>query len=108
MANKTQTLRPGDPDDLICDTCPERWTFRGSVTRTHESARVAGWHIFTEENRPPRKLCPTCIGTPRTRAPKVDVMDGQADMLADLAQTMNYVVVRAEKKKKGKGGREMS
>lgn len=97
MANKVVTLRPGDPDDLICDTCPERFTFRGSVARTIDAARVAGWHIHPEDRK---RLCPTCVGTPRTQAPRVAVMEGQTDVLAELNITWEPVVKRK--------GRELS
>lgn len=94
MASKTQTLRPGDPDDLICDTCPERFAFRGTIARTIDAARVAGWHVHPEDRK---KLCPACVGTPRSKVPRVDVMEGQSDVLTELNITWEPVV-----KKKGR------
>ena len=100
------TAIPADPEDVHSDTCSNRPADRGSGYRTRESARVAGWHIHQEPDLTWRTLCQMCIGTPRTRLPQVEVMKGQADLLADL----NVVLTQVPKvvKKRGTGGREMS
>lgn len=101
MPTKTrQTIVPADPDDLICDTCPERFPYKGDTFRTFEAARIKGWHIYQKvemqldkvtgfqigPNRVyTRILCPTCIGTPRSKLPPPPVvLEGQADILEDL------------------------
>lgn len=117
MTTTKQVVIPGDPDDLICDTCPNRYASRGDTYRTFESARVAGWHIYQRvqiqfslssgEGRnlvETRILCPSCIGTPRTRAPKMPELEGQSDILGHLG----IEVTPLTGVKKGKKGREMS
>lgn len=94
----TKTLIPNDPEDLVCDTCPNRYRFRGTGYRTRESARVAGWHIHQQENLDFRVLCPECIGTPRSRIPVPPILEGQSDILTELGVTWTPV-----QKKKGKG-----
>jgi len=103
MPTKLRTVIPGDPEDLICDTCPNRFAFRGTGMRTRESARVAGWHIHQEPNLDFKILCPECIGTPRTRIPAPPVLPGQTDALMELSVTMIPIV---KKDRRGKG-REM-
>jgi hypothetical protein len=96
MPPKTRTTIPADPDDLYCDTCPERFTSRGGKWRTIEVARVAGWHIYIgpgiggqhQENY----LCPGCVGTSRTRIPAPPVLEGQTDVLAELSITWEPVI----------------
>lgn len=121
MPTKTkETLIPADPDDLICDTCPNRYASRGDPWRTFESARVAGWHIYqaiqlkvsSSGGQPmgpaqvnTRILCPECVGTPRSKLPPAPlVLEGQADILEDLGVEVRSV----EKEKKNRKGREMS
>lgn len=112
-----QTIVPADPDDLICDTCPNRYASRGDTYRTFESARVAGWHIYqnvqarlsrssgsSEVRVDTRILCPSCIGTSLSRVPAPPVLEGQADILEDLGME----VTQPTKEMKGKKGREMS
>ncbi len=111
MPTKTkETIIPGDPDDLICDTCPERFASRGDLWRTFEAARVKGWHIYQRVQTQytqstgemlnlvdTRILCPECVGTPRSKPPPPPVvLEGQADILADL----NITVEPVEKEKK--------
>jgi hypothetical protein len=107
------TIIPGDPGDLLCDTCTNRYADRGGRERTDESARVAGWHIYRgwsyQPTQPPstfitRILCPQCIGTNRTRIPAPPVLPGQEDILA----TLGIEVEPPKQQKKGKKGREMS
>lgn len=74
---------PAHPDDLHCNTCPEIYPFRGSHTATWDLARTNGWHIMPDGARL-RLLCPNCIGTSRTRLPKVTNFEGQADIFDDL------------------------
>lgn len=100
------TAVPADPGDIHCDTCSNRHADRGTGYRTRESARVAGWHIHQEPDLTWRILCPTCIGTPRTRLPVVEVMKDQGDLLEDLDVTLTQVPKVI--KKRGSGGREMS
>lgn len=117
MPTKTVTKIPGDPDDLICDTCPQRFGYRGDLWRTFEAARVAGWHIYQRVQVQYRQstgeavnlvdtriLCPSCIGTNRIRIPAPPVLEGQADILEELQVSVEPVA----KSKKGKKGREMS
>lgn len=105
MPQKTVTQIPSDPDDLICDTCPTRYSYRGSVLRTRESARAAGWHILEGPLAlAVRALCPECIGTHRSRTPAPPVLEGQSDLLEDLGITPEPV----QKETKGKKRREMS
>jgi hypothetical protein len=108
------TVIPADPDDLICDTCPERYPSQGDVLRTFESARVKGWHIYQnvmikysrgtgerDFDVDTRILCPKCVGTPRSQLPPAPtVLEGQADILEDL----NIHVEPVEKEKKPKKG----
>lgn len=75
----TKTAMPAHPDDVHCDTCPETYPFRGSEYLTRDLARSAGWHIYPGVRV--QALCPACIGTPRSRLPKVQNFDGQADIL---------------------------
>lgn len=98
MPTKTKAVViPADPDDLICDTCPERFPYKGDTYRTFEAARVKGWHIYQKVqfqlvNGQPqpvvvetRILCPVCVGTPRSKLPPPPaVLEGQADILEDL------------------------
>jgi len=42
----TTVVIPSDPDDLVCDTCPNRYPYKGNLLRTFEAARVRGWHIY--------------------------------------------------------------
>lgn len=105
MPQKTKTQIPSDPDDLICATCPERYGYRGDAARTRASARVAGWHILEGPlGLTVQAVCPTCVGTPRTRIPAPAVLEGQADILEDLGIELE----RKEKPRKGTKGREMS
>lgn len=111
MVSTRRVVVAGDPDDLFCDTCPNRYASRGSAERTIESARVAGWHVYVGPSGPflsgviTKPLCPDCVGTPRTQAPRVEVMPGQTDMLTEL----NFTITPVVKGKRGKGkGREMS
>lgn len=111
MVSTRRVVVAGDPDDLFCDTCSNRYASRGSTERTIESARVAGWHVYTGPSRVPlrdyviKPLCPDCVGTPRTQAVRVEVMPGQTDMLTEL----NFTITPVVKGKRGKGkGREMS
>lgn len=113
-----KTPRPPGPDDLLCDTCPERFAPRATQAQTDERARVAGWHIYrgyayhnTDLAFPDatatfitRILCPQCIGTNRTRIPAPPVLEGQSDILADLGVT----VEPQQKERKTRKGREMS
>lgn len=118
MTNQKQTIIPADPDDLICDTCPERFPYAGDMYRTFERARVRGWHIYqhiqaamTRGDDPAgtvnvhvetRILCPTCIGTPRSRLePGPAVLEGQADILEDL--DIHVKPVEKEQKQPRKG-----
>lgn len=119
MVNQKLTILPADPDDLICDTCPERFPYKGDTYRTFEAARVKGWHIYqhiqatlSRETYGPvgpatvdtRILCPQCIGTPRSRLePPPVVIEGQADILEDLG-----VEVTVEKETKPKKGRTVN
>ena len=111
MPTKTKAVViPADPDDLICDTCPNRYPYQGETLRTFESARVKGWHIYQQVTaRGSRStgessvriftkvLCPECVGTPRSKLPPPPaVLEGQADILEDL----NYQVTPVEKEKK--------
>lgn len=109
-----QTLLPADPDDLVCDTCPERFPYKGDTYRTFEAARVKGWHIYQHivatytragdpagvvRNIDTRILCPQCVGTPRSQLPAAPtVLEGQADILEALA-----VTAEEEKKPPEKG-----
>lgn len=106
-----KTILPADPDDLICDTCGDRYPYRGDLYRTFEAARVRGWHIYQnvtvvhirstgEEDvkLDQRILCPACIGTPRTREPAPPVLEGQADILEDL--DIQVTPVEREKKRR--------
>lgn len=105
MPQKTKTQIPGDPDDLICATCPERYSYRGDAARTRASARVAGWHILEGPlGLTVQAVCPTCVGTPRTRIPAPAVLEGQSDILEDLGVTLEP----QQKPRKGTKGREMS
>lgn len=115
---KKKTQIPADPDDLICDTCPNRFTYRGDTFHTFESARVKGWHIYqhivatytrgddpagTVRNIDTRILCPDCVGTPRSRLePPPPVLEGQGDMFDVLGITAQPV----EKERKHRKGKE--
>lgn len=116
MPTKTkQTVIPADPDDLICDTCPQRYPYRGDTLRTFESARVKGWHIYqhvkVEMSRSTghrdatvvtRILCPECVGTPRSKlSPAPLVLEGQADILEDLDIQVNPVEKEKKPPKRG-------
>lgn len=103
---------PGDPDDLICDTCPERFAYAGDLLRTFERARVRGWHIYQHIQAQfhrstgevtnlvdTRILCPSCIGTPRTRVPPPPVLEGQSDILDDLGVEVKLVEKEKNPKK---------
>lgn len=110
-----QTVIPADPNDLICDTCPERFAWKGDMLRTFESARVKGWHIYHEVLARYHKdtgqreietitktLCPSCVGTPRSKLPPPPVvLEGQADILEDLA--IEVTPVEKEKKQPKRG-----
>jgi hypothetical protein len=110
-----KTILPADPDDLICDTCPERFPYAGDMFRTFERARVRGWHIYQHiKVEVPRTigepvttvdtriLCPACIGTPRSRPePAPLVLEGQADILADLDITVEPVEKEKKQPKRG-------
>lgn len=110
MATKQKTAIPQDPDDLICDTCPERFGFRGTLAKTDERARVGGWHIYrgyayqrvedTVRTFITRILCPNCIGTNRTKIPAPRVLEGQADILADLGVQVSEEEKPAPSKRK--------
>jgi len=106
----TTVVIPSDPDDLICDTCPNRYPYKGDLLRTFEAARVRGWHIYqhiqTQYTQSTgeminivdtRILCPECVGTPRSKLPPPPkVLEGQADILEDL----DIQVTPVEKEKK--------
>ena len=105
MPQKTRTQIPGDPDDLICATCPERYSYRGDAARTRASARVAGWHILEGPlGLTVQAVCPGCVGTNRTRIPAPPVMEGQVDVFEELGITPEPI----HKPRKGTKGREMS
>lgn len=89
------------------------------MLRTFEAARIQGWHIYQhvqvrysqstgarDFDVDTRILCPSCIGTPRSRPnPPPPVLEGQADILEDL----NINLEPAEKEKKPrKGGKAVS
>lgn len=116
MPPKTKAVViPADPDDLICDTCPERFGFKGDLMRTFEAARVKGWHIYqhiqmrmstsTGERLnlvDTRILCPQCVGTPRSKLPPAPaVLEGQADILDDLG--VEVIPEQKERKPPKKG-----
>lgn len=119
MTNQKLTIQPADPDDLICDTCPERYPYNGSIFTTFESARVKGWHIYQHVQATldrntgspvgpatvdTRILCPSCIGTPRSRPqPPPQILEGQSDIFGELGVTQRFLAIE----KKGKKGREM-
>jgi hypothetical protein len=77
-----KTTMPAHPDDLHCDTCTNIYPFRGTTISTRDLARVNGWHLHP--GPPLLVLCPECVGTPRTRLPKVVNFTGQADIFEDL------------------------
>jgi hypothetical protein len=105
MPAKTRTLIPSDPDDLICATCPERYPYRGDAARTRASARVAGWHILEGPlGLTVQAVCPTCVGTPRSRIPAPAVLEGQVDVFEALGINPEHV----QKERKSKKGRETS
>lgn len=117
MATKQKTQIPQDPNDLVCDTCPTRFSFRGNLVRTDELARVAGWHIYrgwaygadpgnTDATWISSFICPDCIGTNRTRIPAPRVLEGQSDLLADLG--VPVVQEEQEEKKPKRKRREGS
>lgn len=117
MAATMAVVIPADPNDLICDTCPERFPDKGDTYRTFEAARVKGWHIYqsvqlqldrrTGEQAGTGKvdtriLCPACVGTPRSKlAPPPVVLEGQADILEDLAIEVEPVQKERKQPKKG-------
>ena len=111
------TIIPQDPDDLICDSCGTRYPFKGDTLRTFESARVKGWHIYQNVILKldkvtgyqigstvvdTRILCAECVGTPRSKLPPPPVvLEGQADILEDLAIEVNPVQKERKQPKKG-------
>jgi hypothetical protein len=113
MAEK-RTILPADPDDLICDTCPERFPYAGDMYRTFERARVRGWHIYQRVQlqmisgvpQPvvveTKILCPECVGTPRSKLPPAPaVLEGQADILEDLGIQVKPVEKEKRPPKRG-------
>lgn len=110
-----ETIIPADPDDLICDTCPTRYPWKGETFRTFESARVKGWHIYQELKAELSRgtgqsavtvftkiLCPECVGTPRSKLPPAPlVLEGQADILEDLGIQVNPVEREKKPPKRG-------
>lgn len=99
-----KTVIPADPDDLVCDTCPNRFADRGNFLRTVESAWVARWHIYIGRNdQAPKVLCPSCIGTPRSRIPAPPVLEGQTSIDGELEITFTMTPIV----KKNRKGREM-
>ena len=121
MSEAKRTILPADPDDLICDTCPERFAYTGDLYTTFERARVRGWHIFqrVEMNLDKvtgfmvgntvvetRILCPDCIGTARSKLPPPpEVLEGQADILEELDVSVQHT---EKEKKPRKGGRAVN
>lgn len=118
VTNTTTTVViPNDPNDLVCDTCPQRFPWKGELFHTLEAARVKGWHIYREVKAQidrtsgarlgqvvvdQRVLCPQCVGTPRSKLPPApEVLEGQADLLDDLH--FEVKVVEKEKKQPKRG-----
>jgi hypothetical protein len=99
----TKTQVPAHPDDLICQTCPERFHFRGSLITTRDLARTQGWHIYSD-SEPHRVLCPACIGTNRTRIPAPPILAGQSDILTDLGITAEITTEVNTSKRKRRDG----
>lgn len=97
-----KTILP-DPGDLYCDTCPNRYADRGHPSLTIDSARAYGWHIYIGPGMGGHTissyLCPDCVGGTRPPRQKIDVMEGQADILGDLNVTLTII----PKVNRGKG-----
>lgn len=107
MATKQKTIIPGDPADLICDTCPSRFADKGNPQRTDEMARARGWHIYRgpsivdSARNMVKVLCPECVGTPRSRIEKPLIPPGQMDLLEELHYTITPLI--KDNRKRGDG-----
>lgn len=68
------------------DSCDVVWASDDWV-ETETRARVHGWHIFHGYSETGKRLdvylCPTCVGTPRSKVlkPAPEYLEGQLDLL---------------------------
>lgn len=84
-AAKKHQVHPIDPRDLVCDTCPARYPWAGTLMATLARARVARWHVYdgpSVAGTPmKRTFCPKCFSTGTPQRPNVNhVIEGQLDL----------------------------
>lgn len=62
---KKHQVFPEHPNDLVCDTCPERCPWSDSVEATIDRARFRGWRVFDGYGMTGKPLkvacCPGCF-----------------------------------------------
>lgn len=61
---------------LFCDGCKVAFDYPGPRVLVVEAARAHGWHIYRGPSLTNKELdsylCDECVGTPRTKLPKVE------------------------------------
>lgn len=100
MANRSSTLIPAHPEDLYCQTCPERFGFQGSISQTIDLARTRGWGVLDEGGTVVKSICPGCKGTPRSREKPPPVLKGQIDVFFELGVTPTLRDIEPRRKRK--------
>ena len=82
---KKRRVHPVDLRDLMCDTCPARYPWIGTLQETVDRARVAQWKIYDGPSflgtMVKWTFCPQCFGTGSPPRPNSrHVLEGQMDL----------------------------